>query len=136
MPFSAGIQQVDEVAILAEGEHRRGFFGYFLRRGPAFRSIAAAEDTAMLGIKQVEIPFFCFEIFYMRILHKNAPLVVFLQFMRRIWEKECVCQNRDRGKWCHFFRKNREQTRPPARLNTGKSCNWSRFCCIVGKFVV
>ncbi len=36
----------------------------------------------------------------------------------------------------HFFRKNREQTRPSARLNTGKSCNWSRFCCIVGKFVV
>ena len=77
LPFSAGIQQVNKVAILTEGEHRRGFFGDFLRRGPTFRSIAAAEDTAMLGIKQVEIPFFVLRYFTCGFCIRTLPWLFF-----------------------------------------------------------
>ncbi|MBQ7757854.1 hypothetical protein [Anaerotignum sp.] len=78
LAFSAGIEEISHVLVLAEGKDRSCPFGDFLGEGPAVWRKAAAEDAALLVIKKIEIAVFCFQVFYMRVLHGIAPFCLFI----------------------------------------------------------
>ena len=78
LPFAAGIEQIGDSFILADGKNRRGFLRDFLRHCPAVMGKAATENIAVFIIKKIEIAILRFQIFYIRILHGNAPYRFFI----------------------------------------------------------
>ncbi len=101
LPFTAGIEQIGDGFILADGKNRRGFLRDFLRHCPAVMGKAATENIAVFIIKKIEIAILRFQIFYIRILHGNAPYRFFITVYAG--KGECIIKKTGKGL---LFRRN------------------------------